>query len=281
MIALALLLAVAPDMPQASGDWLAWCEPAHCTAELLPTARAAPLALSLQQVEGGVALAMPLPKRLKRGQRARLSIDGKVIADVESPGGGGVMALPVAGTLGTALRSGRRLTLADPAGKTIATASLSGFTAALAFVEKRQPPGTAPALHLPGASARAPRAPSAKALRQLPAGCPGVAPRLARLDAARTLALFAGGCGSGAPLRLTVDEKGRPTPLALDVGALASVRWDDAERRLVLSDPTGARCVGEQRLAWTGDRFALAERRYACRGRAAPIVTYSAPVTTR
>lgn len=295
MIVAALMLqtAVAQAVPgelRSAGDWLTWCAPGQgCVAE--PVRQDRRMALALRRAGGrGTATTLVLPVTLRRGARARISVDGAVLADVQAPGGGGALALPLDARIGPALRRGRMLSLATPGGRAMGSASLMGIGSAIEAMDE----GADSAAPAPITALRRPDKPprtlstkeAAKVIPSQPCAqaAPGVT-RAVRLEAKRSLALVAAPCADDYILQpLLVDEKGH-TSLAEIEGAPAVTRadWDALAHELVLTEPVtpGTGCTGERRFVWTGARFALAERRFQCAGRAAPIVTYRAPVMWR
>ena len=290
MILLALALQAAPAAAVTeAGDWLAWCTPQGCAAELAPAAGPGPLRLSLMPAPSRrrpPALAITLPPGVAKGATVRLLADGVAVASMVAPGGGGGLALPLDARLGPALRRARVLTVEDAAARVLGTASLVGLGAALTAIAAVPPAPPAPIRALPRPEKR-PRTLSTKqAAKLIPAqpclaDAPGVV-RAVRLDPAQSLALVAAPCGDDYILRpLLIDERGRTRLAEIDdVGAVERADWEAGAHRLVLAEPRGEgrRCAAERRYAWNGARFVPAEVSYRCAGRAAPIVTWAAPL---
>lgn len=279
-------------MPYAAGEWIAWCSSgAPCSADYAPRGEAPGFTLSLRgadQRRGAVALVVTPPSSVARGARLRLAVDGTALADLQAPGDGNGLALPLDRHIAPPMRRGRLLTLAAADGTSLGAASLSGLGAVLAWLAGARPLAAAPAIAVPAPTDKPPRTLSTKdAARLIPSRPCGALPppgvgRAVRLDAHTSLALVAAPCGGGYVLQpLLVDEKGRIRLADMDaVPAITRADWDAATRRLVLMPPSqaGARCTGERRYAWNGVGFVLAERRWQCAGRAAPIVTFQAAV---
>lgn len=298
-LAFALTAAAAADdgaasAPVETGDWLAWCTPDEgCTAELAPAGGAPAIGLSLVSATGSggvLSLEIRLPASVPRGGTVRLALDGKVAASLVAPGGGGGLALPLTAPLGPALRRARTLALLREDGRPIARVALTGLARALALLDRPATRAEIAAVQLPARGSKPPRTLSTKeAAKLIPAqpcraAAPGVV-RAVRLDPATSLALVAAPCGDDYILQpLLVDESGRTRVADIaDAGAVERADWDAVAHRLVVADPPtpSRRCVAERRYAWNGARFVPAERRYLCRGRAAPIVTWRAPVVQR
>lgn len=197
-------------------------------------------------------LTVPFPEDIVRGTKLSLAVDGKVLAQVMAPGGGGGLALPFDGALAAALMKGRRATLVDQRGRTIAHASLAGLAASvLAIDEAQRRVGTRTALRQPGSApaSRVPPPPPLPVVQQPPVtGAPPrtlsvkdavrligadaascarpnipVAPKAFRLDATHSLVTIDHPCGNGAYNLYTslfvLPEKGKPVPAVLDAPA--------------------------------------------------------------
>lgn len=259
----ALLLAAAmqaalptPGDLRTFADWTMGCDNQRaCSAvALVPEAEdgARYLMLVLRRDAAATALArltLPIPETVAKGTKLSLSVDGKLLAQVVAPGKGGGLALPFQGALAAALMEGRRVTLTDPRGRTVAQASLAGLAAGVLAIDEAQRrvgtrtalrrPGSAPAsqvpappplpvVHQPPVTGRPPRTISAKEATKLigqdAAVCPyangPVAPKAYRLDATHSLVAVDHPCGNGAYNLYTslfvVPEKGKPVPAVLD-----------------------------------------------------------------
>lgn len=136
MIAVALALQAAP---LTTGDWMVVCDVRRQCTALSQVPSGAPVAdyplLVIRRAGSAVVLDLPVPAGIARGTRLSLAVDGRTVAQLVAPGGGGGLSLPVVGGLAAPLSKGASLTLVDPRGRTRARASLKGYDAARSAVD--------------------------------------------------------------------------------------------------------------------------------------------------
>jgi hypothetical protein len=285
-MSVALLLAL--QGAAGAGDWRVFCDDRQrCVALSQVPAGGEPDAypLAVLRHDGPVAaIDVSIPATIGAGTRMTVAIDGRTVAELIAPGRGAGLSLPVTGTLASALRRGRVLTLAD-AGKRVWTrTSLTGLSAALGAIGERATarPATT-VIEVPPADARAPRALSRKQLEKLvgkPArGCGAVHARGYRLDATHSLLEVVSPCRGADASPYVVPDKGDPQ-LAVDLPATGA--WQPARRRYAVLVPAtpGRDCGVRRDFVWDGARFRLAEERVVaeCRRATYEVTTYRATV---
>jgi hypothetical protein len=252
MLFLALAAAAAGPQPGALKtftDWTVGCDNTlDCRAvALVPEGEDREAYLLLVIDRGGAPAARPVltfstGTELPAARRT-LRVDGKPVAQVTSD------VLPFDRALASALANGKRATLTDANGRTVASASLGGVAAAFLYMDERQrrlgtvgalrrtgpkpdaavpPPPAPPRIARPPASSKPSRTVTAAKAAALigpdNATCEyaqgPVEPVAHRLDAARTLVLVTHPCGNGAYNIMTsaylIDEVGRATPATFD-----------------------------------------------------------------
>lgn len=315
LLAAAALAARQPGVLKTFGDWTVGCDNGlACQAvALVPDTaeRDTYLLMVLSRRARGAPMRMAVQLLDHVGSRKAYSItvDGKPIARAVAAGNPPEDAAEVALNLDAralaALRKGRRAAI----GGTKVSASLTGLSAALGYMDAQQARGTPalPVVTLPPASGRGPKTlPAARALAALPSEARtcddptiDVKPEASRLDARHSLVLITHPCGNGAynafSTALIIDEAGRATPARFDanpgmdgsevVGSLVNADWDARTRRL--GTFARARGIGDcgtmQSYAWDGTRFRLVEQMAMgeCRGSTDYITTWRARVVGR
>ncbi len=267
--------------PMISGDWLVACdERRSCTAlSQVPAGAAAddhPLVV-LRDDGTGAVLDVPIPTAVPQGRRVALAVDGRTIAELVAPGGGGGLSLPFAGAVASALRRGRVMTVAG------ARVSLRGLGAVLTTIARVQkaPAVASPPILIPPRDPRPPRLLSRKQLHRLAgkprAGCAPPATRAYRLDAAHSLLEVTAPC-AGAAVPYILGEAGEAQPASFDPPLAGAGVWDPTafRYRVLLPDTPGRDCGRRRAYAWDGARFQLAEERLIaeCRRATYEIATY-------
>lgn len=305
---IALLLAAAADPAplQTYDDWVAGCDNAR-VCEAVSLATTPPpfdehLALVVRrEAQGGGATQMTVPlDGVASGVRITLTVDGKAVATLQSPGGNGGLALPLAGALREKILGGTTMALVDARGRAQATASLRGLAAALRFIGATDQPASTrrkgrrapvpvaaspslPVVMQPPVPAKPSRTISAKQAATLigqgDATCDRatgpLVPKAWRLDAAHSVVTIDHPCGNGAYNAYTsvfvVDEKKRVAPARFDapsslgaavVNRVVTGGWDPATRRMT-SFGRGrglGDCGSRKSFAWDGAMFRLVEQ---------------------
>ncbi|WP_277982056.1 DUF1176 domain-containing protein [Sphingomonas phyllosphaerae] len=284
LLAVLLLQAAAPAALATHGDWILGCDNQRgCDALVRDSGGSEPrLRLALRRDGAATAparLDVPLPLSVAAASRVTLAVDGRPLAQLIAPGGGGGLALPFEGKLAAALVRGRRLTVFESKRHVLAGASLVGLGATLRAIDAAQgressaatlaPPergavpasiAAVPALPIvdqPEVTGEAPRRFSAKDARKLlgRAAADCAAARTWRLDAAYTLLALDPGCAAthGRAALYLLPPKGPAMAATIDPApAAAPPSWDPARRRLVsTAGPL------RQEYAWDGVRFRL------------------------
>jgi invasion protein IalB len=284
LLAALLLQAAAPAALATHGDWILGCDNQRACDALVRDSGGSEPRLRLALRRDGAATAparldVPLPLSVAAASRVTLAVDGRPLAQLIAPGGGGGLALPFEGKLAAALVRGRRLTLLASRRHVLAGASLLGLGAALRAIDAAQgrdgsaaalvpsergavpapfaavPP--LPVIDQPEVTGEAPRRFSAKDARKLlgRAAADCAAARTWRLDAAHTLLALDPGCAAthGLAALYLLPPKGSAIAATTDRAPAASPPgWDPARRRLI-----SAAGPLRQEYAWDGERFRL------------------------
>lgn len=284
LLAVLLLQAAAPAALATHGDWILGCDNQRGCDALVRDSGGIEPRLRLAVRRDGAATAparldVPLPLSVAAASRVTLAVDGRPLAQLIAPGGGGGLALPFEGKLAAALVRGRRLTVFESKRHVLAGASLVGLGATLRAIDAAQgregsvaalvPPGrgavpapiaAVPALPIvdqPEVTGEAPRRFSAKDARTLlgRAAADCAAARTWRLDAAHTLLALDPGCAAthGLAALYLLPPKGPAVAATIDSAPTATPpSWDPARRRLV-----SAAGPLRQEYAWDGALFRL------------------------
>lgn len=313
---LALLTAIqaapAPTEAQVFRDWAVACDNGRrCQAAALMPEGGDWEGFASLFVERGPEPGAPLLYRLSGGNEApvRLAIDGNLVPTrivAEDPDTLVEPREPAA--FERALRAGRRLELQGATGGTVGTASLSGLTAALLYMDEQQrrPAPRLPQVRLAPATAERPIAIPAARIAQLRRQLRCTLDEVGGPDDVETAALGGGAtlvllaCGAGAynvsMVPLIARRHGRTIrfgPAPFDV-PLAGYEREDGRRLLVnaawvaqtrsIEDFAKARGLGDcgsrSRYAWDGARFRLVhqEEMPECRGAITFLTTWRAEV---